>query len=107
MPNKKQRELSRVLTSLLDREYPLAVVIYVVLCIPAYFWLEGPVGTAGTVVGSVVIAAMITGSLLLVPLLAWFLRNRFGIGVPENIERVENGAFRDSFNTLSQEEGDP
>lgn len=90
---------------LLDEEHVLGTIVYVVLCIPAYFWLEGPVGIAGTVDGSVVIVSMITGSILIVPAIAKFLRSRFGVGVPENLERIQSEAFKDSIDTLSQEEG--
>lgn len=83
----------------------LGTIVYVLICIPAYFWLEGPVGIAGTVDGSVVIVAMVTGSILLVPMIAKILRGRFGVGVPENLERIKSEAFKDSLDTLSQEEG--
>lgn len=106
MSGESSSESSALVEYILDEEYVLGTIIYVLLCIPAYFWLKGPIGFAGKVDGSVVIVAMITGSILLVPATARFLRNRFGIGVPENLERVRSQAFKDSFNTLSQEEGD-
>ncbi|MFB6281470.1 MAG: hypothetical protein ABEH40_05585 [Haloferacaceae archaeon] len=96
---------SAIIDYLLDEEYVLGTLVYVVLCVPAYFWLEGPVGIAGTVDGSVVIISMITGSILIVPAIAKFLRSRFGVGVPENLERIQSEAFKDSIDTLSQEEG--
>lgn len=56
----------------------VAVALYVIVCIPAYFWLEGPVGAAGTVHGSVVIAALILGSIMFVPVIKSVVDKRTG-----------------------------
>lgn len=105
MSGEPSAERSALVDYLLDEEHVLGTIVYVLLCIPAYFWLEGPVGIAGTVDGSVVIVSMVTGSILLVPMIAKILRSRFGVGVPENLERIQSEAFKDSLDTLSQEEG--
>ena len=59
---------------------PAAVVLYAILCIPTYLWLEGPVGTAGTVDASVVIAGLVLGSILFVPIIKTVLTNWLGAG---------------------------
>ncbi|SHG41078.1 hypothetical protein [Halobaculum gomorrense] len=53
----------------ISRRYPtsVAVVVYAALCIPLYFWLEGPVGEAGTVDGSVAAIGLIIASIMFVP----------------------------------------
>lgn len=58
-------------------KHPLVVAtaVYAVLCVPSYFLLEGPVGTAGTVDGSVVIGGLVLGSILVVPMIKAVLRN--------------------------------
>lgn len=103
MPARENSDSHVIVQYFLEEEVPLATVIYVLACIPAYFWLEGDVGNAGYVDGSVVIIAMVTGSLLLVPLIAQTLRQRFGIGVPERIEKEESDIFGGSFGTSSGE----
>ncbi|WP_227356459.1 hypothetical protein [Haladaptatus salinisoli] len=55
-----------------------AIIAYAFLSIPVYFWLEGPVGTAGTVDGSIVIAGLVLGSIMFVPIIKAVLTNRFG-----------------------------
>ena len=54
-----------------------AIVIYALLCIPSYFWLQGPVGTAGRVPVSVAIGGLLLGSILIVPVIMSLLGNRF------------------------------
>lgn len=55
----------------------LAIAVYVVACVPAYLWLQGPVGAAGTVDGSVTVAALALGSLLFVPVVKSVVERRF------------------------------
>ncbi|WP_458189021.1 hypothetical protein [Haladaptatus sp. NG-WS-4] len=55
-----------------------AIVVYALLSIPFYFWLEGPVGTAGTIDGSIVVAGLVLGSIMFVPIIKAVLTNRFG-----------------------------
>ena len=62
-----------------------AAIVYALLCIPAYIWLEGPVGTAGTVDASVAVAGLILGSILFVPIIKSVLTNKIGAS------RVETG----------------
>jgi hypothetical protein len=54
-----------------------AVIIYALLCIPSYFWLQGPVGTVGHVPVSVAIGGLGLGSILIVPVIVSLLGNRF------------------------------
>jgi hypothetical protein len=54
-----------------------AVVIYAILCIPSYFWLQGPVANVGRVPVSVAIGGLVLGSILIVPVIMSFLGNRF------------------------------
>lgn len=60
-------------------QHPLlvAVVIYALLCIPSYFWLQGPVETVGRVPVSVAIGGLVLGSILIVPVIVSLLKNRF------------------------------
>jgi hypothetical protein len=59
---------------------PAAVVLYAIVCVPTYLWLEGPVGTAGTVDASVVVAGLVLGSILFVPIIKTALTNKLGAG---------------------------
>jgi hypothetical protein len=54
-----------------------AVIIYALLCIPSYFWLQGPVATVGHVPVSVAIGGLVFGSILIVPVIMSLLENRF------------------------------
>lgn len=65
----------------------VATAVYVVLCIPAYFLLEGPVGNAGTVDGSVVIGGLVLGTILIVPIIRAMLRNLGLVGRQIEVER--------------------
>lgn len=60
-------------------QHPLlaAIVIYALLCIPSYFWLQGPVGTVGRVPVSVAIGGLVLGSVLIVPVIMSLLGTRF------------------------------
>lgn len=55
-----------------------AIIAYALLSVPVYFWLEGPVGIAGTVDASVVVAGLVLGSILFVPIIKSALVNRLG-----------------------------
>lgn len=55
-----------------------AIVIYAIICVPAYLWLQGPVGTAGMVGPGVVSIGLALGSILLVPIIKAGLERRFG-----------------------------
>lgn len=57
-----------------------AIIVYALLSIPTYFWLQGPVGTVGRVPVSVAIGGLVLGTILLVPPLKSFLENRFASG---------------------------
>jgi hypothetical protein len=54
-----------------------AVIIYALLCIPSYFWLQGPVGTVGHMPVSVAIGGLVLGSILIVPVIMSLLGNHF------------------------------
>lgn len=99
MASSNQDDRHKLVQYFLDEELPMATVLYVLACIPTYFWLEGDMGNTGSIEGSVVIIAMITGSILLVPLIAQTLRHRFGIGVPQRIEKDESDIFGGTFAT--------
>lgn len=55
----------------------VSVVIYALLCIPSYFWLQGPVAEVGHVPVSVAIGGLVLGSILIVPVIMSLLGNRF------------------------------
>lgn len=57
----------------------VSVVIYALLCIPSYFWLQGPVGTVGHMPVSVAIGGLVLGSILIVPVIMSLLESRFSI----------------------------
>lgn len=56
----------------------VAIITYAIICVPAYFWLEGPVDAAGTVGPGVVVIALLSGSLLFVPVINAGLKRQFG-----------------------------
>ena len=72
-PNESQTGMFGAVGSL-----TIAIVVYVAICVPAYFWLQGPVGNAGTVDASVVIAALALGSIMLVPVIKSIVDKRSG-----------------------------
>lgn len=70
------------LLEILDRHIvSVAIVLYALLCVPVFLWLEGPVGIAGTVEDSVVILSLALGGILFVPaLMIWLRRKKFDLG---------------------------
>ncbi len=64
----------------------VATAVYAALCVPAYFLLEGPVGTAGTVDGSVVVGGLLLGSILIVPMIRAVLRDWGVIGTDIDVD---------------------
>lgn len=60
--------------------HPLAaaIIVYTLVSIPVYFWLEGPVGIAGTVDGSVAAAGLVFGAIMFVPIIKVALTNWLG-----------------------------
>ena len=72
-----------------DHSLAAAVVVYAILCVPAYLWLEGPVGIAGTVDASVTVAGLALGGIMFVPIIKAVLTNRVGAS------RVRPGAESD------------
>ena len=69
----------------------MATAVYAVVCVPAYFLLEGPVGTAGTVDGSVVVGGLVLGSILIVPMIKAVLRNWGVVGTQIEVDRDADG----------------
>ena len=69
----------------------VATAVYAALCVPAYFLLEGPVGNAGTVDGSVVIGGLILGAILVVPIIKAVLRNLGIVGKQIDVESDTSG----------------
>lgn len=63
-----------------------AIVVYALLSIPAYFWLQGPVADAGHVPVSVAIGGLMLGTILLVPPIKLFLEDRFASGYVNSTE---------------------
>ena len=61
-----------------EHQLGLAIAIYVVVSVPVYFWLEGPVGIAGTVDGSVVAVGLALGAIMVVPIFRSLLRGYAG-----------------------------
>lgn len=55
-----------------------ALIVYAILSVPVYFWLEGPVGIAGTVDASLVVAGLVLGTILFVPIIKSTLIKKFG-----------------------------
>ena len=55
-----------------------AIAVYAVLSVPLYVWLEGPVGTAGTVDASLAAAGLALGAILFVPIIKSVLTSRIG-----------------------------
>lgn len=61
-----------------DHSLAVAIVVYALLSIPVYLWLEGPVDIAGTVDASLVVAGLVLGAIMFVPIIKSILTNRFG-----------------------------
>ena|SRR6056297_739741 len=61
-----------------EHSLAVAIVVYAVLSVPVYIWLEGPVGIAGTVDASVTVAGLVLGSILFVPIIKAVVTNRAG-----------------------------
>ena len=72
----------------------VATAVYAALCVPAYFLLEGPVGDAGTVDGSVVIGGLVLGAILIVPIIKAVLRDLGVVG-----KQIDVGPTADSDET--------
>lgn len=59
----------------------VSVLVYALASVPVYFWIVGTVGDAGTIEGGIVIASLITGSLMFVPAIMSYLRKKkFSLG---------------------------
>jgi hypothetical protein len=76
---------------------PAALVVYAVVCVPAYLFLVSPSflgadhSMAGTMDGSVVIGALIMGSLMFVPALHIRFKQQYGGGQADRLGFVEGG----------------
>lgn len=67
------------LSALISRyQLPASVVIYGLVAVVAYGWLEGEVGVAGTVDGSVAAIALVLGSILFVPIIRGLIQQYVG-----------------------------
>ena len=54
----------------------ISIALYIIIAIPMYFWLDGPVGNVGTIGPGVVVPALVMGSILVVPIIMSTLRAR-------------------------------
>jgi hypothetical protein len=54
----------------------LSVLAYAIVCVPVYFWLEGPVGQVGSIEGSVAAIGLAIGAILFVPIVKASIENR-------------------------------
>lgn len=80
MASHDQRET--IAYRILDKYVVLvAFAIYGLASLPVYFWIVGTVGDAGTIEGGVVMASLITGSLMFVPaIMSWLRKKKFELG---------------------------
>ena len=80
MASHDQRET--IAYRILDKYVVLvAFAIYGLASLPVYFWIVGSVGDAGTIEGGVVMASLITGSLMFVPaIMSWLRKKKFELG---------------------------
>lgn len=67
--------------------HPLAAstLVYALLCIPVFVWLDGPVGSAGTVDTYTTIIALALGGILLVPVVQSYIVGNFAASRVDNI----------------------
>lgn len=90
----------------------VAIVAYAIVCVPAYLWLEGPVGGAGTVDGSVAAIALALGAIMFVPIIKAGIENRTSRLGPRREggyedDRGAEGAFEHATERSEEEETDP
>lgn len=71
-----------LLVRVLDRHLIAAsFLVYVIVCIPVYFWLVGPVGDVNTIDSNVVVASLAIGSIVFVPaIMPWLRKKKFQLG---------------------------
>ena len=80
-----------------DRPLAAAIVVYALVCVPAYLVLVSPSflgadhAMAGTMDGSVVLGALIMGSLMFVPALTIRFKQQYGGGQAERLGFVGGG----------------
>lgn len=80
-----------------DRPVAGAIVVYALVCVPAYLFLISPSflgadhSRAGTMDGSVVIGALILGTLMFVPALTIRFKQQYGGGQAERLGFVGGG----------------
>ena len=75
-----------------EHQLGLAIAIYVVVAVPVYFWLEGPVGIEGTVDGSVAAIGLALGTILVVPVFRALLRKYAGETESARLGLTDTGA---------------
>jgi hypothetical protein len=86
-----------ITAKLSNRPAAAGTITYAVLCVPAYLFLVSSSflgadhGMAGTMDGSVVIGALILGSLMFVPALTLRFKRQYGGGQAQRLGFVEGG----------------
>lgn len=71
---------SKIGVAVSNHQLAASLAIYAVIAVVAYAWLEGPVGIAGTVDGSVAAIGLALGSILVVPVIRGLIRKYVGEG---------------------------
>jgi hypothetical protein len=66
-----------------------SALVYLIICIPAFLWLEGPVGGIGMIDGSIVIAGLATGAIMFVPVIEAMVIQRFTLSPTERFTTEE------------------
>lgn len=86
---------SRIGVAISNHQLAASLAIYVVIAVVAYAWLEGPVGIAGTVDGSVTVIGLALGSILIVPVIRGLLRKYVGESESARLGLTGTGAEDD------------
>lgn len=89
MVHSNQGHESQSLTWLTNHPMVASTFVYLILCVPAFLWLEGPVDGAGTIDSSVVLIGLATAAILFVPVIESMLIRRFTLSSTERFTTEE------------------
>lgn len=89
MGHSNQEHASQSLAWMTNHSLTASALVYLLICVPVYLWLEGPVGGAGTIDGSIVLFGLATGTLLFVPIIKAMVIQRFMLSPTEQFTAEE------------------
>lgn len=68
-----------------DHSLVTSAILYLLICVPAYAWLHGPVEGVGTIDSSVVIVGLAIGAIMGVPVIRSTIVTRFVLKPTERL----------------------